>query len=214
MNGRAEFQVPLLGEHNAMNALMAIAVARRMGVSDEQIAAGLKNVKPAEGRFEPLAIGEFRIIHDAYNANPSSMEAALKTFARLKPAAAGGGGGAKRGRKIVILGDMLELGPSSEAMHRSVGAMAAAWGFDLMVAIGPAMRFAAETATAGGGGKKPKVVVFADTAAALRELAGVLKKGDMVLLKGSRGMALENLLPVFEHFKGSRGVSRPGVAVH
>ena len=83
INGRGAFRVPLLGEHNAMNALMAIAVARRMGLSDEEIAAGLANVLPAEGRLEPMKIGTWSIIHDAYNANPSSMEAALKTFARF-----------------------------------------------------------------------------------------------------------------------------------
>ena len=206
INGRAEFQVPLLGEHNAMNALMAIAAARRLGVSDEQIATGLMKVKPAEGRFELLNKGDFRIVHDAYNANPSSMEAALRTFANLKAA------GGKRHRKVAILADMLELGVSSESMHRNIGAMVAAWAFDLFIAIGPAMRFAAEAAQVGGGGKKPKVITFADTAAALKGIEAVLKKDDFVLLKGSRGMALENLLPAFEHFKGS--VSRTGVAVH
>ncbi|MCL2648283.1 MAG: UDP-N-acetylmuramoyl-tripeptide--D-alanyl-D-alanine ligase, partial [Phycisphaerales bacterium] len=83
VNGRGMLRLPLLGEHNAMNALMAIAVARRMGLSDEQIASGLGKVKAAEGRLEPLTIGTFSIIHDAYNANPSSMEVALRTFAKL-----------------------------------------------------------------------------------------------------------------------------------
>ena len=155
INGRGAFRVPLLGEHNAMNALMAIAVARRIGLSDEQIAAGLAKVLPAEGRLEPMRIGSWSVIHDAYNANPSSMEAALKTFARLEREAGDRGKGkvvkkAKKGRKVVILGDMLELGPTSEAMHRSIGAMVAAWGFDLLIAIGPAMEYAADTAGAAG----------------------------------------------------------------
>ncbi len=83
INGRGTFRLPLLGEHNAVNALMAIAVARRLGVSDEQITAGLLKVTPAEGRLEMSRVGSWQVINDAYNANPSSMEAALKTFARL-----------------------------------------------------------------------------------------------------------------------------------
>ena len=196
INGRGAFRVPLLGEHNAMNALMAIAVARRMGLSDEQIGAGLAKVMPAEGRLEPMQIGTWAIIHDAYNANPSSMEAALKTFARLKVAAAEKGKGktGRKGtkkRKVVILADMLELGVTSEAMHRSIGGMVAAWEFDLFIAIGPGMKFAADVAEAAG----VEVVRFKDTAAAARSgLADLLKPGDNLLLKGSHGMALETLL--------------------
>lgn len=198
INGRGNFRLPLLGEHNAMNALMAIAVARRLGVSDEQIMAGLLKVTPAEGRLELLRIGTgeegrgWSIINDSYNANPSSMEAALKTFARLtggrNQARARGAGQAAR--RVVILGDMLELGPSSEAMHRSIGGMVAAWEFDLLVAIGPAMRFAADVAEAAG----VRVVRFADTAAARAALLRHVEPGDRLLLKGSRGMALETLL--------------------
>jgi UDP-N-acetylmuramoyl-tripeptide--D-alanyl-D-alanine ligase len=194
INGRGTFRLPLLGGHNAMNALMAVAVARRLGLSDEQIAAGLLKVTPAEGRLQPVKAGPWAVINDAYNANPSSMEAALKTFAHLRPepGAAGAGAGGGGGRKVVILGDMLELGPSSEAMHRSIGGMVAAWGFGLMIAVGPMMRFAADVAAAAG----VPVVRFADTAAAKAGLLGHLEPTDRVLLKGSRGMALETLLTV------------------
>jgi UDP-N-acetylmuramoyl-tripeptide--D-alanyl-D-alanine ligase len=180
VNGRGAFKLPLLGEHNATNALMAIAVARRLGMSDEQLAAGLAKVKPAEMRLEPMTVGGWSIINDAYNANPSSMEAALKTFARVMAA----------GRKVVVLGDMLELGPSSDAMHRSVGGMVAAWKFDLFVAVGPHMKVAADAAAAAG----TDTVHFEDTAAACAGIAELLQPADSVLLKGSRGMALETLL--------------------
>jgi UDP-N-acetylmuramoyl-tripeptide--D-alanyl-D-alanine ligase len=194
INGRGNFRLPLLGEHNAMNALMAIAVARRLGVSDEQIAAGLLKVTPAEGRLEPLRIGGWSVINDSYNANPSSMEAALKTFARLgatRPASPSYDARTPPGRrKVVILADMLELGPSSEAMHRSIGGMVAAWEFDLFIAIGPAMRFAADVAEAAGA----RVVRFPDTAGARMALLEHVSPGDQLLLKGSRGMALETLL--------------------
>jgi UDP-N-acetylmuramoyl-tripeptide--D-alanyl-D-alanine ligase len=201
INGRGKFSLPLLGEHNAMNALMAVAVARRMGLSDEQILAGLARATPAEGRLEPMTIGSWRIINDAYNANPSSMEAALATFARLGQEPAGVGAA---GRRVVILGDMLELGTASESMHRAVGELVAAWGCDLFVAIGPMMRHAAEAARAGGrggegsggggGGGAGRVLHFADTRAARMMIGQLIEPGDRLLLKGSRGMALEALL--------------------
>jgi len=184
INGRGTFRLPLLGEHNAVNALMAIAVARRLGMTDEQIAAGLLKVTPAEMRLEPTRAGNWQVINDAYNANPSSMEAALRTFARLKNDKWAGV------RRVVILGDMLELGPSSETMHRLVGGMVAAWKFDLFIAIGPQMKFAAPVAEASA----VRTRHFADTATARAEIVGLLKPGDQILLKGSRGMALETLL--------------------
>jgi UDP-N-acetylmuramyl pentapeptide synthase len=172
-----------------------------MGLSDEQILAGLARATPAEGRLEPMTIGSWRIINDAYNANPSSMEAALATFARLGQEPAGGGAA---GRRVVILGDMLELGTASESMHRAVGELVAAWGCDLFVAIGPMMRHAAEAARAGGrggegsggggGGGAGRVLHFADTRAARMMIGQLIEPGDRLLLKGSRGMALEALL--------------------
>ncbi len=199
INGRGSFKLPLLGEHNAMNALMAIAVARRLGVSDEQIAAGLAKVKPAEGRLEIIKASAFSVIDDSYNANPSSMEAALKTFAHLAPSTT-----STKHRKVVILADMLELGPASEALHRSIGAMVAAWEFDLFIAIGPAMHFAADVAQAAD----IPVARFADTASARKKILQLLKTGDHLLLKGSRGMALETLLPAL-HQSASTPVAAP-----
>jgi UDP-N-acetylmuramoyl-tripeptide--D-alanyl-D-alanine ligase len=180
INGRGSFRLPLLGEHNAANALMAIAVARRLGLSDEQIAAGLLKVTAAEMRLELMRVGAWQIINDAYNANPSSMEAALRTFGRLKG----------EGRKVVILGDMLELGPSTEAMHRSVGAMVAAWKFDLLVAVGPQMKAAASVAEA----SEVEVKAFKNTTAARAGIVKLLRADDQILLKGSRGMALETIV--------------------
>jgi len=109
------------------------------------------------------------------------MEAALRTFVHLK---------AHAGRKVVILGDMLELGPQSEGMHRSVGAQVAAWQLGLFIAIGRQMAYAADVAETAG----IKVRRFRDTAAAREQIRSLLKKGDQILLKGSHGMALETLL--------------------
>ena len=109
------------------------------------------------------------------------MEAALKTFARLTH---------DGGRKVVVLGDMLELGPATEAMHRSVGAMVAAWKFGAFVAVGPQMAFAASVAEVAG----VEVHRFPNTSAARSAIVGLLRPDDHVLLKGSRGMALETIL--------------------
>ena len=204
VNGRGSFHVPLLGAHNAMNALMAIAAARRLGVSDEQIAAGLLKVTPAQGRFELLRIGAWSVINDAYNANPSSVEASLRTFARLtSDAAARRSGEAARRRRVVILGDMLELGAANGVMHQEVGRQVAGGGFEMFIAIGAAMRGAAEEA------KKAGVLVhwFGDTAQAAAELPGLLEAGDEILLKGSHGMALERLLDTLRALSGSESRS-------
>ena len=179
INERGTFHLPLLGEHNAINALMAIAVARRLGLSDEQIAAGLLKVTPAEGRLQPLRIAKWDILNDAYNANPSSMEAALKSFARL-PAS-----GARKQRKVVILGDMLELGSASEVMHRMIGGLVGSLKFDLFIAIGPHMKFAAEVAQ----NASIPTRTFASSAAAGESLAKLLKPTDRLLLKGSHSMS-------------------------
>ncbi len=188
INGRGAFSVPLLGEHNAMNAIMAIAVARRMGLTDEQIRSGLSKVKAAEGRFQPVSAalsGSFSIINDAYNANPSSMEASLNTFAKLANAAS---------RKVVILADMLELGPTAPALHRSIGGLVSARSFDLFIAIGPLMRLAADVAAESG----ITVKCFASAAAAKEQLHELLQAGDQILLKGSHSMELESLIPAIQ----------------
>lgn len=187
INGRGAYELPLLGAHNVSNALMAIAVARRLGATDEQIRAGLRRTKGAPMRLEPMRIGEYAIINDAYNANPSSMEAALQTFARIVQQGRPGTPGM---RSVAILGDMLELGAASDAMHRRVGALVAQHQIDILMAIGAQMAQAAAACRAAGG----VVYHFASTAEARAGMAGLLRPGDAILLKGSRGMALEKIL--------------------
>lgn len=192
INSRGRFMVPLVGEHNAFNALVAIAVARRLGVTDEQISTGLQKVQPAEGRFQLLQAGPYAVINDAYNANPTSMEASLRTFAAL-PAPA-------KSRKVVILGDMRELGAATEAMHRQAGTLVGSLPFQLFIAIGKSMEIAAAEVREDGRLKaelrtaRPKVICYPDAAAAREKLLTHLKKSDQILLKGSHSMNLESLL--------------------
>jgi UDP-N-acetylmuramoyl-tripeptide--D-alanyl-D-alanine ligase len=185
INGRGSFTLPLFGDHNAMNAMMAIAVARRLGLSDDQIRSGLLKVQAPEMRFQPLpreVSGPFSIINDAYNANPSSMEASLRTFVKLP---------ANRSRKVVVLGEMRELGENSPGYHRDIGELVGKLRFDLFIAIGSLMKEAAEAASAGG----VTVHTFGSTAEAKNGVGELLRPGDQILLKGSRSMGLEQLIP-------------------
>src|SRR5262249_48529983 len=115
VNGRWPFISPLVGLHNAGNALAAIAVARRLGVDDEHIAMALATAAGPEMRWDRQIIGGVEVINDAYNANPDSSAAAIRTFTDLYPA------GQTPGRRIIVIGDMLELGPLGEPAHAELG---------------------------------------------------------------------------------------------
>ncbi|MEX2220109.1 MAG: UDP-N-acetylmuramoyl-tripeptide--D-alanyl-D-alanine ligase [Phycisphaerales bacterium] len=185
LNDRSVFDAPLLGRHNALNAAAAVAVGRRLGLSNEQIGAGLRKVRSAEMRLERAEVGGIRVINDAYNANPDSMKAALDTFAALD---------AGTGRRVVVLGDMLELGEHAESSHAELGRrLAAVPGLDLIVLVGDSMRHAARALEdASGEGRVVRVEELDGPRA--KEVAGLLRKGDLVLLKGSRRMRLERLV--------------------
>lgn len=174
----------LCGEHNASNALLAYAVARESGATAAQTLAGLATFRAPPMRWESLEAGPYRLINDAYNANPLSMRAALETFAGMEAAA----------EKVVCVGDMLELGSDAEALHRSVGLASGNGPWRLLVAIGPASRALLEGAIEAGY-PPSQTAWFATTAEAAAELPLLLRAGDTLLLKASRGMALEQLIP-------------------
>lgn len=188
VNGRTEYHLPLLGRHNVFNAMLAIGVARRLGLTDEEIHAGIAAVKPASMRLEPMHIGAHLIINDAYNANPTSMAAAIKMFATLPLADAAAG----PRRRVLILGDMLELGTGSDELHRQMGRLAAENPIDLLILVGPLMLHAADEARRKG----MAVHHFLDVAAAGAAVPELLEKSDAILLKASRGTRLEKLLDV------------------
>ena len=190
----ARVRMPWIGEHNVRNALAAAAAAECLGADCAQISAGLEKARPAAMRFEVGTIPPgVTVVNDAYNANPASMQAALAAFARL-PAA---------GRRALVLGDMLELGAAAPAEHRDLGMAAAAAAPELLLAVGA---FADEVAGgARGAGLPPSAIVTApdaDAAAAL--LADWLRPGDLVLLKGSRGVRLERVLDRLRAAGGER----------
>jgi len=178
-----------LGSHNVQNALAAAALARAVGFTPEEIAAGLAGYRPFAKRLQlqPFIAG-LKLIDDTYNANPSSMLAALETVHNLR-----------RDRKVVaVLGDMLELGTHGSAAHRFIGEKVAKLDFDYLLTVG---EFAAETVAAarGAGMAKARARACADKeeiVAWLREAVGggKLQAGDIVLCKGSRGMRMETII--------------------
>jgi UDP-N-acetylmuramoyl-tripeptide--D-alanyl-D-alanine ligase len=174
----------LPGLHNASNALLAYAVARRAGVDAKAAVAGLKRMVMPGKRWEVVERKGVKIVNDAYNANPDSMRAVLKTFIALPC----------KGRRILVLGDMRELGAHSEALHRSVGRDVATCEPDLFIAVGEsATTFMAQEAMACGL-PATRVQLAKTTQEAATFLSDYVREGDSVLLKASRGMALENVL--------------------
>ncbi len=181
----------LPGVYNYSDALAAIALGKSLGVSTEQIKAGIESIKPIFGRSQVIH-GNIDVLQDCYNANPDSMERSLEFCASVK----------SNGKKIFVLGDMLELGAESAAAHKQVGILAAESGASLIVFIGAEM-FAAYDAAKKSGKKNglPELVYIAghgdkDIVKAADAVKKCASKGDFVLLKASRGMGLERLTPL------------------
>ena len=178
------------GQHNVSNALSAVAMGQALGMSMKQIATGLAKFRPAAMRSQIKSIEGLTIIEDCYNANPASMKAALNL---LKERGEGK-------RTIAVVGDMLELGKKAEALHREVGAHVSALSISYLIACGDLGREIAHGAKEHGMAASR---IF--RAEAVSQGAEYLKKiahpGDVVLLKASRGMKLENILDSFSFKK-------------
>ena len=176
---RVKVELPVPGEHNAVNALAALLAAHSVGVPLERAAEALRDFRNTGNRMRIFEQKGFAILADCYNAGPESTPAALKVL-REQPAA---------GRRIAVLGDMLELGDYAPAAHRKVGALAAE-AADLVLAYGPLSRELAAAA----GEKARWFGTHAELLAALREIA---RPGDAILFKASHGMHLEQVLEAF-----------------
>ena len=168
------------GEHNVTNALAAGAIGAILGLSGGMIAEGLSRFRPADMRSQMLVNQGVKLIIDCYNANPASMKAALRLLAQT---------GAKR-KKIAVLGDMLELGPNAVQMHEDVGGFLACQGIDRLVACGLLGRSLAKGANRAGL-DQAHILEVPDARAAAAAVKTIVKPGDAVLIKASRGMKLE-----------------------
>ena len=172
-------ELPLLGRHNALNALAAIAAAQRFGFEQQVAAEALADFTPSEMRLEMIDAGEVRLVNDAYNANPASVLAAVDVLSDLPGK-----------RRVMILGDMLELGKHAEELHEQVGRQIASRRVDLLIAVGAMGRYTAQGAAEAGMDAKH----FGSVKVAQRSVAKLLRPGDTVLLKGSRATAMERLV--------------------
>jgi UDP-N-acetylmuramoyl-tripeptide--D-alanyl-D-alanine ligase len=183
--GKRSCQVRLnyLGEHNISNALGASALALAAGVKLAAIRRGLANARPFSMRMQIEDWNGIGIINDAYNANPASMKAALRTLAELPC----------RGQRIAVLGDMFELGKQSAKEHRQIGGAAARAAVDVLYLLGDQAQ-AMRRGAVGNGMRPERIVVGKDHTDVADQLRERLKKGDWLLIKGSRGMQMERIL--------------------
>ncbi len=182
------------GEHNVSNCAAAAAIAHAAGIEPETIARALEGFRPVDRRMQRLRLaGGLEVVNDAYNANPASMAAALRTVA----------GFGRRCRRVAVLGDMLELGDETVVAHRRIGRLVAELGYDLLAVTG---RQAGEVAVAAraAGMAGEAVRVFSDTEGIadwlyLLLVSGELVGGDWLLVKGSRGMRMERVIEGLQH---------------
>lgn len=191
---RAHVRLAFAGRHNAGNALAAAAAGVALGLPLDEVARGLAQARPVKGRCVWRRAGEVLVLDDTYNANPASTAAALDTAA------------AHRGdrRLVVVLGDMLELGAAADEAHREVGRQVAAAGAAELVGLGARMRLAVESARAAGLADAHHMATFED---AVAHLLKRVVPGDLVLVKGSRGMRMERVADAL-----TARLARPGEA--
>src|SRR5207249_1284911 len=166
------------GLHMVQNALLAVAAGRVFGVSLEECAAGLVAATLTKARLQIKEIQGVHFLDDSYNANPDSMEAALRTLVELDA----------DGKRIAVLGEMRELGPESEHGHREVGETAAALKVDHLITIGNVAAAISNAARHAGVGYSRAVNSTTEAAKILAEIA---EPGDLVLIKGSRAARTE-----------------------
>jgi len=195
---RRELELPIHGLYNVENCLAAAACALELGVSMDEVAAAVASFRPASmrGVVHRLKAGP-TVIDDSYNANPDAVARALES-ARLLPAR----------RRIAILGDMLELGLEEAAFHAQVGKRAAELGFEKVVAVGELSRQIVDGAREAGG----EASWFASATAVASWLGGrpkigerPLGVGDLLLVKGSRGVGLEKVVEALIELYGEVG---------
>ncbi|MFP3867464.1 MAG: UDP-N-acetylmuramoyl-tripeptide--D-alanyl-D-alanine ligase [Desulfobacteraceae bacterium] len=172
------------GLHHLYNSLAAAAVGLALGLPPPQIVAGLENFLPLDKRTQLITLKSgVHIINDSYNANPGSMAMALQTLADLR----------NQGRTVAALGDMLELGAGAIQAHQELGEQACRHNLDLLVAYGDYRDQVAQAACAAGMAAS-QVYAVASQAEGVRVLKRFLRPGDWLLVKGSRGMRMENLI--------------------
>jgi UDP-N-acetylmuramoyl-tripeptide--D-alanyl-D-alanine ligase len=178
---RVNIYVP--GVHNIYNALAAIAVGLESGISMDDIIEGIAQFRPAKMRLDIISYKGIKIIDDTYNASPQSMEAAINVLREV----------AGDKRTVAVLGDMLEMGKFGDNAHISIGKFAVLKGIDYIISVGENARRIVQGALEAGA-KASSVFSFKDNAEAGCFLKGFVQDGDVILVKGSRGMKMEEIV--------------------
>jgi UDP-N-acetylmuramoyl-tripeptide--D-alanyl-D-alanine ligase len=182
-SGEFTSALPVTGEHHLLNALAAAAAAYVLGLRPADLAEGFSSFASVRGRFHPIPLrGGGLLLDDTYNANPASTEAAIRTLRSLR-------GGR---RSVAVLGDMLELGEASAASHFRIGHLIAGSGLDLLFTFGEHAAQIARGAVEGGMDPE-KVDHTGDRERLKATVMGALREADVVLVKGSRGMRLDEI---------------------
>ena len=176
---RQKITIPTVGIHNVYDALSAFAVGLEYGISPENIAKGLENYAPSGMRQRIREVNGITVIEDCYNASPDSQKAGLNSLCKIA-----------KGRKIAVLGDMLEMGSYSETAHRTVGEYAAECCVDILYTYGEESKYMADSGKNSG---LKNVFAFTDKTELTNALLSEIKNGDTLLFKASRGMKLEEV---------------------
>lgn len=200
-SGRAHtVRLRFAGAHHAMNALAALACGYLMGCDTSGMIRGLEALEPLSMRGQVLRLrGGARVLDDSYNANPGAMRAALAVLAQTE---------AGEGRRIAVIGDMLELGTASEDLHGEIGRLLALSGIDHAFAVGQLARVVARAAAAAGFSKVTPLETADEAAELLVETIG---PGDVILVKGSRSVGLDRVVAALRERLGE-GTAAAGEA--
>ncbi|HEY2377182.1 MAG TPA: UDP-N-acetylmuramoyl-tripeptide--D-alanyl-D-alanine ligase [Gemmatimonadaceae bacterium] len=190
--GGKEVRVPLRGVHNLRNTMLALAVARELGVPVERAAEGIARMSVPPMRSNVEQLGQATLVNDAYNSNPGSARAALELLQH-----------AGRGRqRVAVLGTMLELGPSGPSLHESLARDALASPIEVLAGLG---EFAAAFDRAADASARQRLVTADDVESLWNRLASRLEPDAVILLKASRGVRLEQLVPKIREWAAGKG---------
>ena len=191
--GDREVSSPLLGTHNVSNLLAALAICTGLGLDLDRVLPAVSELKGGPQRMEVLELAGVTVLDDSYNSNPEAARAAVRVLA----------GQHGHRRRVLCLGDMLELGELAAELHHRVGVEASESGIDVIVLVGELVKAAAAGALEAGHAKQA-VVHFANTAEAAEGIIDVVEEGDVVLVKGSRGMRLEEVVGALRKARETR----------
>ncbi|MBI2469864.1 MAG: UDP-N-acetylmuramoyl-tripeptide--D-alanyl-D-alanine ligase [Planctomycetes bacterium] len=193
LNEHLKIPLPIPGYHNITNCLASFAICKALGQDISRVKDAFSSFKLPSMRIEQQRIGNITVINDAYNANPESVRAALQYLSEINAS----------GRKIFVCGDMLELGNESALLHREIGETVSRLNIDLLWTVG---KCASEIAKAAKSSGTPhgKIISFQDVSDITATEINELRDNDIVLIKGSRGMHMENIIEKFKEFFSKR----------